>query len=325
MTRVLFLSKGAHSASTRYRALQYFPLLEAAGFQPQHLPVAGGLGAYAAALRAAGQADIVVVLRRTLPPLLLHLLRRRARRLVFDFDDAIFCNSDGSPSPTRERRFRAIVRAADHVLAGNRFLADAACTTNPATTVVPTSLDVSRYRSDLPKPADRLDLVWIGSSSTRKYLQGALPALRLAARHVTGLRLRIVADFDLPDAGIDVDAVRWSADIEAAALGSAHIGIAPMLDNDWTRGKCALKVLQYMAAGLPVVSSRAGMNTELVHDGETGFLADSPEQWAEAIARLAGAPELRVRMGALAREQVTAGYSIPAVFERLRAALAPLG
>ncbi|HRP95667.1 MAG TPA: glycosyltransferase family 4 protein [Rhodocyclaceae bacterium] len=324
MLNVLFLSKGSHSASTRYRALQYFPLLEAAGFRPTHLPIAGGLTNHIRALRAARQADIVVVLRRTPPPPLLHLLRRQARKLVFDFDDAIFCNSDGSPSPTREKRFRAIVQAADHVLAGNQFLAEAARTTNSATTILPTSLDVERYRYDLTKPTQRFDIVWIGSSSTRKYLEHALPALRLAALSVPALRLRIVADFDLPHSGIDIEPIRWSMDSEISALGSAHAGIAPMLDDNWTRGKCALKVLQYMAAGLPVVSSRTGTNAEIIRHGETGFLVDTPEQWRDAITSLAASSELRSRMGRSARQQVRTEYSTSAVSQRLIAALSSL-
>lgn len=324
MTNVLFLSKGSHSASTRYRALQYFPLLEAAGFRPTHLPISGGLTNHVRALRAARQADIVVVLRRTPPAPLLYLLRRHAHKLVFDFDDAIFCNSDGSPSPTREKRFRSIVQAADHVLAGNQFLAGAARAANAATTILPTSLDVDRYRCDITKPTERFDVVWIGSSSTRKYLEHALPALRLAALRVPTLRLRIVADFNLPHAGIEVEPIRWSMDSEISALGSAHAGIAPMLDDKWTRGKCALKVLQYMAAGLPVVSSRAGTNAEIIRHGETGFLVDTPEQWSDAIASLATSDELRLRMGRSARQQVGIEYSTSAVSQRLLAVLSSL-
>jgi len=240
---------------------------------------------------------------------------------VFDFDDAIFCNSDGTPSATRMRRFAATVRACDDVFAGNAFLATTAARFNGAVTVVPTCVEPAKYRVTAAKPADRIELVWIGSRSTRKYLEDALPALRLAAARVPRLRLKIVADFDLPGAGLDTVAVPWSAAGEAMELASAHIGIAPMRHDDWSRGKCALKVLQYMAAGLPVVSSDAGVNADVVEPGGNGLLATCDADWAEAIARLAADAPLRERMGANGRATVAAGYSVDAVFGIIRRAL----
>ena len=324
-TRLLFVSKGEDAASTRYRALQFFPLWRAAGFAPSHLTAAGGPGAIAGMLRQARQADVVIVLRKTFPAPLLWLLRRAARRLVFDFDDAIFCNSDGTPSPTRMKRFAAMLRACDHVFAGNEFLARRAADFNPAVTRLPTCVDAGRYRDGADKPADGCELVWIGSRSTRKYLAEAMPALAAAARRVPGLRLKIVADFDLPGCGVDTLAVAWRADTEARELASAHIGIAPLRDDDWSRGKCALKVLQYMAAGLPVVSSRAGANAEILDDGTCGLLASTPGEWAGHLARLAGDAGLRRQMGEAGRRRVAADYSTEAVFARLRAAVESLG
>lgn len=322
--RLLFVSKGVASASTRYRALQFFPRLAQAGMVAEHVEAAGSPRAYLSTLRLARAADIVVVLRKTFPAPYLWLLRRASRKLVFDFDDAIFCNTDGSASATRMRRFAAMASACDHILAGNQYLADQARGFNRAVTVIPTCIEATRYAADFPRPTDHLDLVWIGSRSTRKYLMEALPALRLAAQRVPGLRLKIVADFDLPDAGLPVLAVPWDAATEARELGSAHIGIAPMVENDWTRGKCALKVLQYMAAGLPVVSSAAGANAEIVVDGETGFLASDDAAWAERIGMLAGSPEMRDRMGMAGRRRATADYSIEPVFSRMLGAFAAL-
>lgn len=315
--RILFISKGHDSASTRYRALQFFPLLRHAGYEASHATAAGSPGVYLRALRLAAAADIVVVLRKTFPGPLLWLLRRLSRKLVFDFDDAIFCNTDGTPSPTRMRRFGAMASACDHLLAGNRFLADNAARYNRAVTVVPTCLDAARYASDYPKPETTFDLVWIGSRSTRKYLVEALPALRLAAIRVPHLRLKIVADFDLPDAGLPTVAIPWSAETEARELGTSHVGIAPMRDDNWSRGKCALKILQYMAAGLPVVSSDAGANAEVVVNGETGYLVGDDESWAERIAQLAADPALRDRLGIDGRRRVRADYSIEPVFSRM--------
>ncbi|MDT3736059.1 MAG: glycosyltransferase family 4 protein [Denitratisoma sp.] len=323
-TRLLFVSKGEDASSTRYRALQFFPLWRAAGFTPAHVTASGGLRATLDMLRQARRADVVVVLRKTFPAALLWLLRRAARRLVFDFDDAIFCNTDGTPSRTRMARFAAMARACDHVFAGNAFLAGHAAAFNPAVTLVPTCVDAARYRVEADKPADSLDLVWIGSHSTRKYLAEAMLWLKVAADAVPGLRLKIIADFDLPGCGVTTLPVAWRAESEAQELAASHIGIAPMRNDDWSRGKCALKVLQYMAAGLPVVSSKAGANAEVIVEGETGFLVSTTAEWAARIAQLAGDGKLRRRLGEAGRRLVETDYSIEAVFGRLRSVVASL-
>lgn len=321
MAEILVLSKGEDSPSTRYRALQFFDRLQAAGHAPQHLTLSGGAGNVLRALRAARRADLVLVLRKTLPAPLLWLLRRAARRLVFDLDDAIFCRPDGGPSATRMARFAAMLRCCDHVTAGNSFLAGVAARFNPAVTVIPTCVDIDCYHPGEAAAAEHFDVVWIGSSSTRKYLETAIPALREAARRIPALRLKIIADFDLDAPGFPTLPVRWQAASEALELASAQVGIAPMPDDDWSRGKCALKVLQYMAAGLPVVSSPAGVNSEAVVQGETGFLADTQQAWVEALQQLAADGTLRRRQGLAGRQRVAACYSVEVVFARLLAVL----
>lgn len=317
MTRVVFLSKGSDSASTRYRATDFFPALRSLGIEAQHIDVSGSVGNYLAALSAAREADVVIVLRKTFSTVFRILLRRSAKRLLFDFDDAIFCNSDGSASPTRMRRFAAMVQSCDYVLAGNSFLAKAAARFNPAVTVLPTSVDIVKYGLPAPKPADMVDLVWIGSSSTRKYLESALPALEAASQLIPNLRLKIIADFTLRSEILEIDAIRWSEETEAFGVASAHIGIAPMIDNDWTRGKCGLKVLQYMAAGLPVVSSNAGVNAEIVQHEETGLLVSSESEWVQAIQRLAQDEVLRQRLGHAGQMRVKESYAQEAALQCL--------
>lgn len=316
--RILYVSKGEDSSSTRYRALQFFPCWQERGYRPMHVRASGGLLATLNMLRQARQADVVIVLRKTFPAILLWLLRRASRRLVFEFDDAIFCNTDGSPSRTRMSRFAAMVRACDHVIVGNDFLRRQATAFNPAVTIIPTCLDVARYLIDADKPANTIDLVWIGSHSTKKYLSAAMESLAKAAERLPQLRLKIIADFDLPGRGIQTVPVTWSFSCEAHELASAHIGIAPMRDDDWSRGKCALKVLQYMAAGLPVISSNVGANAEIITDGVDGFLASVETDWVRSIERLAEDPELRGRLGAAGRQLAQADYSAPTIFLRLQ-------
>lgn len=316
------MSKGANASSTRYRALQFFPALQSSGYRASHVTISGAAGGhFLVALIKAESADAVVVLRKTLPDPLLWLLRRVAKRLIFDFDDAIFCNSDGSASQTRMARFASMVSASDHVFAGNEFLSRKALAFNSAVTRLPTCLDVGRYRVAGQESRGRIDLVWIGSRATKKYLIEALPALRQAATRVHDLRLKIIADFDLPEAGIPVVAIPWNAETETDELASSHIGIAPMNDDDWTRGKCALKVIQYMASGLPVLSSAVGANAEMIESGRNGYLVTDSNSWVERIVTLARDDRLRLAMGQAGRERALAEYSLGTVASRLTAAL----
>ena len=126
-----------------------------------------------------------------------------------------------------------------------------------------------------------------------------------------------MADFDLPSEHLRTLAIPWSEKGESEALASAHIGIAPMPDNSWTQGKCGIKVLQYMAAGLPVVSSPVGVNRDIVEHKVTGFLAESPDEWLVAIERLIRNPDLRKIMGKKGQKRVTEHYAIDVTFRKM--------
>jgi glycosyltransferase involved in cell wall biosynthesis len=263
----------------------------------------------------------VVILRKTFSGLFLYLLSLCSKHLVFDLDDAIFCRSNGTPSKTRRNRFKKVARHCQQIWTGNSYLANAARRYNPSVIILPTSLPPEKYSLEIKKPENYLDLVWIGSRSTRKYLESALYCLEEVADRYPSLRLKIVADFDLPLSRLCTITIPWSQEKETEALVSAHIGIAPMPSDSWTRGKCGLKLLQYMAAGLPVISSPAGVNKEIVKHGVTGFLAESPEDWETAIKRLADNPGLRKAMGEAGRERVIQYYSVDTTFHKMSKAL----
>jgi len=191
-------------------------------------------------------------------------------------------------------------------------------------TLVPTALEPARYDPATAKPRDALDLVWIGSSSTRRYLEAALPVLARAAGCLPGARLKVIADFDLPAPELPAVFVPWSEASEAAEIASAHIGLSPMPDDPWTRGKCGLKVLQYMAAGLPVVASDVRAHRDIVIHGETGFLASDPQQWVAALSRLAADARLAAAMGARGRARVEEQFAVREIFREMLAALESL-
>lgn len=321
---ILFISKGESRASTRYRALDYFPLFENAGWKTRHRSAPRSLTDRLALLKAARLADVVVVLRKPFAGPYRGMLRRAARRLVFDLDDAIFLNDDGEPSGMRMRRFSSMARHCDLMWAGNAYLVDSCRPFNDRVLLAPTSIAPDKYDGQAEKPADSIDLVWIGSRSTRKYIDELLPTLEKAASRIDGLRLKIIADFEVSSDRLDTLAIPWSAETEAKDIASSHIGLAPLLDDPWTRGKCGLKTLQYMAAGLPVVASASGVHPEMIRNEQTGWLVDSPEEWIEALVRLSSDGDLRRKMGQSGRTRVIEHYSLEATFERLMASLESL-
>jgi hypothetical protein len=153
-------------------------------------------------------------------------------------------------------------------------------------------------------------LVWIGQRSTLPYLNRAKSCLSAAGERLPGLHLKVISDVFPQDAGIGVRCCRWAADSETKELAAADIGVSWLTDDDWSRGKCGLKVLQYMAAGLPVIGNPIGATTQLIIDGENGFLAGTPQEWADRIELLANNPTLRRRMGQRARQFVLDRYSV---------------
>jgi glycosyltransferase involved in cell wall biosynthesis len=272
--------------------------------------------------RLAG-ADVVILQRRLLRRWQIFFLRRAARLLIFDFDDAVFLRDSYAPkglhSRRRLRRFAAIVGAADHVVAGNSFLAEQArhWTRRDRVHVIPTCLEPAPYKLAEHRAVKQdIALIWIGSASTLRGLERARNLFDEIGQCLPGIRLTLVCDRFMSFRYLRVQACPWSETMERAALANAAIGISWIPDDPWSRGKCGLKVLQYMAAGLPVVANSVGVHTELVRHGVSGYLADTPAQWIEAIDRLAREPELRRQMGMAGRERLEQDYSIAAGSQR---------
>jgi len=264
-----------------------------------------------------GQSDVVIVQRKLLPAWELFLLRRSARRLVFDFDDAVFLRDSysarGLYSGRRKRRFASVIRFADRVVAGNAFLRHQAASWTDAEQVhiIPTCVDVAQYpRSDHVRAGNGVQLVWVGSSSTLRGLKAIQPMLEDVGQRWPGLRLKLICDRFFRLRNLQVLPCPWSEATEGGLIAAGDIGISWVPDDDWSRGKCGLKVLQYMAAGLPVVANPVGVQAEMVRHGETGFLVETADQWSEAIGQLALDPGLRRRMGQAARQRVEAEFSV---------------
>jgi glycosyltransferase involved in cell wall biosynthesis len=386
--RVVALVESEDHVCCRYRLAAFRGALAHAGHTLDILPLPQSMFGRFAIGRGLSDADAVIVQRKLLPRWAVALLRRRVRRLVFDYDDAVWLRDSYSPrgfdDPKRLRRFRSIVAACDLVVAGNAFLAAEAArhTSADRVVVIPTCVEPERYpvceveespspesrrgrdstsprRGEVSRPATRsastkqpttptsprrgevaeacnareageggfppLQLVWVGSQSTLRGLERFAPTLSAIGRAVPGTRLKLVCDRFLTIPDLPVDECVWREDTEAAEIAAADIGIGWVPDDPWSRGKCGLKLLQYHAAGLPVVSNPVGVQAEMVRDGETGFLATTTEEWVAAVARLAVDMGLRHRLGLAGRKQVEERYNVAAgtrawlaALERLR-------
>jgi glycosyltransferase involved in cell wall biosynthesis len=275
-------------------------------------------------LVAAGSADVVILQRKLLSVVQIGMLRSVAKRIVFDLDDALFHRDrDQEGRFVRWKlaaRFWATMRAADLVIVGNDYLLrQAESHIDPARIeIVPTCVDPSRYplaRHEAVGPDVRL--AWIGQACTLQGMTGAGACLSAAGQRLPGLTLRLVCDTRIDVDSLNVELCPWSVATEAADLAAADIGISWLADIPFNRGKCGLKVLQYMAAGLPVVANPIGVTPQLVIHGRTGYLASTPEEWAEAITRLAANPELRRQVGAAGRKLVEERYSVDAWSPRI--------
>lgn len=315
--RILFLSKGKNASSTRYRALQYFPLYRQSGFNPIHISISGGVLPFLTALNQASQADIVILLRKTFPTPIFWLLRAVSKKLIFELDDAIFSNTDGSYSKTRMSRFITTIRQCDHVFAGNQYLAEIAKVYQAKTCIIPTALDTQKYKQHIEQDSSEFVLVWIGSRSTKKYIAGILPAIETAAKTVPNLRLKIIADFQLHSDCLSVTNIPWAEATEAIEISSSDIGLAPLPADNWTKGKCALKVLQYLSAGIPVISSATSANGYVIEHLKSGFLAETESDWVQFIIMAYQEKERLAVMGAYGRQRVQREFDVEVVFRRV--------
>jgi glycosyltransferase involved in cell wall biosynthesis len=271
--------------------------------------------------------DVVYILREAAllgPPVFEWVIGLAGVPFVFDFDDAVFeryfSPSNGYLSylkfPGKTRR---LCRLAAQVMAGNEYLASYARAVNPRVTVVPSTVDTEKY-TIVPRPPNDVPVIgWTGSHSTVVHLLSLeRPLRRLAERQQ--FRLRVIGASNVRlDAldGLAMDVLPWRSETEVADLRPIDVGVMPLPDDRWSRGKCGMKALQYMGLGLPTVCSPIGVNTTIVRDGENGLLAATEDEWVEKLALLLRSPELRARLGRAGRATVEARYSAAAQAPRV--------
>lgn len=348
--RVLLLSRYSRKgASSRMRHEQFLPRLAADGITVQTAPffpdayldalyagrrwplwnVAARYATRIGALLAARRHDLVWIEKETLPWLPFAaewLFLGIAPPYVIDFDDAWFHHYDQHLNPMVRRllgdKLDRLMRGAALVTAGNPYLAERAERAGARRVeILPTVVDLERYQPAPPRDeSGPLRVGWIGSPSTARYLERlAEPLARLSAERA--IRLVLIGAGDGTLAGLPAERVPWSEEGEAETLNGLDVGIMPLLDSPWERGKCGYKLIQYMACAKPTVASPVGVNPVIVEAGVTGLLADTPTEWEAALRTLAADPERRRQMGAAGRVRVERAYSLQAVVPRLAALL----
>ncbi len=348
--KVLMLSRyGRLGASSRMRSYQYQPWLEDAGISISLAPLFSdayvqalqcdtkrpleALGAYASrvqALLASRTFDLLWIEKETLPWLpawLEKILLPKAVPYVLDYDDAVFHYYDQHHNPIVRAllgdKHAALIRGAALVVAGNEYLAEFARRAGaPRLEVVPTVIDLARYPVAVPKTEGGCALPcvgWVGQRATASFLA---PYTQLFERLSANGRARFVAiGIDARSLGLPMDSIPWAEQTEAASIARCDIGIMPLSDKPFQRGKCGYKLIQYMACGLPVVASPVGANRQIVEHGVNGFLAETNEQWEQALQTLLADPHLRQRMGQLGRQKVERQYCVQVTGPRLAALL----
>ncbi len=301
---LLVISNNPDRASFRQRIGIYIDLLQSADINCRVEKLPANYSNRWRLFRTARDFDGVFLHKKCLNFFDARILRKHAKKLIYDFDDAIIYSprTPQSDRTSHYRLFRRTATMADVVIAGNPYLAEHALRFNNNVHILPTGLDIDRFKIDVQKQVDgKVRLVWIGSKSTLKYLSLIEPALEKVGSQFSHVVLRIICD-DFPAfKNIEVEKGNWTRQTEIADLKQCDIGLAPLPDNRFTRGKCGFKVLQYAAAGLPVVTSDVGVNSEFVRDGVTGFVASGTEQWCERITALIEEADLRKQMGQKAK------------------------
>jgi glycosyltransferase involved in cell wall biosynthesis len=320
----------------RYRIEQWAPRLRAEGIELTFSPFLSGRGMdvlyqrgrAAAKVRETlsgswrrlrelvrpGAHDLVYVYREAAPLGPAWIETRLARRwpLVFDFDDAIYLPAHAEANAAarflkRPAKVAQVCRLARHVTVGNETLAGFARRHASAVTVIPSTIDTEAYTVRARPTSARPVVGWTGSVTTLPYLRQIAGALARLRRRMD-YELRVIGG-ELAIPGVDVRAVAWRALTEVDDLRPLDVGLMPLPDDEWTRGKCGMKALQYMGLAIPPVVSPVGANAEIVQDGVNGFHARSEDEWVDRVAALLADPVLRARLGAAGRRTVEEEYS----------------
>jgi len=315
---ILIISHNPSRASFRQRISEYLPYLHDAEIQTEVRRLPTNQISRWMLFYSARRFDAVLLHKKCLNLLDAKILRYYSKTILYDFDDAIMYSpmKPDSDRTSHFRLFRRTAKMADVMIAGNEYLAEHARRYCSNVYIIPTGLDTEAFRKAGNKTAhNKVRLVWIGSRITLKYLSELQAVLEQVGKTGSQAVLRIIADdfFDMDY--MSVEKRKWSLDSQYSDLLECDIGLAPLPDNRFTRGKCGFKILQYFAAGLPVVASPVSVNGDFIHKSRAGVIAQTPQQWKDEILKMVEDAALRDRLGQNTRQFVRQ-YDIKVLAER---------
>lgn len=344
--KILYLTKYTRLAgSSRMRSYQYFPYLEEAGMQVTVKPFFDD--AYLKDFYA-GKKNISTVLKSYvkrlgvlfslfsynrvviekeifpfLPALAEWMLKLLGIKYIVDYDDAIFHHYDQSSNPLIKKflgnKIAKVMRFSGTVVAGNQYLADYAARSGAKNIeIIPTVIDLERYPIKQSTDDELFIVGWIGTKTTfEKHLLPCKHWIKALQIQEPNIRFHIVGITEDMDLGKNVKYIQWTEETEVAEILKMDIGLMPLQNSKWEKGKCAYKLIQYAACGIPGVASDVGMNREVTVPGETGILASADAEWIQAIKTLKSNTELRHKMGRNARKKVEERYCIQQTSKRI--------
>lgn len=346
MPKVLFIAshRKDRSPSQRFRFEQYFDFFRENGFEPElafllseeddRIFYRSGkfsqkLGVLIRSffkrhrdVRAAKNADIIFVQREAFMTGSTYFekkLSQLGKKMIFDFDDSIWILDTSAANKKWEwlkdaNKTSRIIGMSDLVLAGNQYLADYAKQFNKNVSIIPTTIDMGRNkRIETIKTDGKVCIGWSGSITTIKHFEYAIPfLLKVKEKYGDKVYVKVIGDSSYENTELGIKGVAWSSEHEIKELCEMDIGIMPLPNDEWTKGKCGLKGLQYMALAIPTIMSPVGVNTKIIQDGQNGYLAGSVDEWLEKISALIESKELREKIGNEGRNTVINEYSVDA-------------
>ena len=271
-------------------------------------------------LRRASKYDIVYVFREAIffgTPFFERQFAKKSN-VIFALDDSIWVPNVSSANKIfsifkNAAKTSSIIKVSDLVFAGNKYLANYASQFNKNVVIVPTTIDTDQYKPVGKSPADRICIGWSGSITTIEHFETKLDAfLKIKKKYADKIYFKVIGDGRYINNELGIKGLAWKKEDELKELNEIDIGIMPLPDSEWAKGKCGLKGLQYMALGIPTIMSPVGVNSEIITDGENGFLADSDEEWIAKLSLLIDSFELRKKLGDTGCKTVEEKYSVHA-------------
>jgi len=328
-----FTRYGRQGASSRYRFIQFFDIYRREGLEPVHLPfysnkylqrkyagkatvfhlISAFIRRFTQILVARKRYPLIVIEYEMLPyiprPIERFALKWLGSPYIIEYDDAVYTRYENTKLPILRSKISGLLQDARLVIAGSDYLFEQLRRRQANNlAVIPTSVSSVKF-SNIQKQSRNCTLVWIGSNTTAKYVEQISDVLRSILNDNVKLIVIGAGNWRLKDIN-NVIYKEWNEDEEAQLLSECDIGIMPLPNTDWARGKCGLKIIQYMMAGLPVVASNVGANIEIVTPGTDGYLADGEDDWSQYLGKLINNPLLREQMGIKGRQKALNKYCV---------------